>query len=279
MVKYTHLTERCSGFLRTGAAWKLKEHGYTFSAAYWRLREGKGLMSAYDQESLKRWSSLITAVRRGTAPVGKLKSEDQAALKAKKESLLQRMEEYRDWLEQGARPQYLHDGTSPMVMEHLLAMRVGDPREATPTQQQEIWESLDIDSIIREAEQCLKDIKTYADNYAVASDERKGMMQKPEEWTAYHFGRHFVKEKVWQIRTGHDERSSVGAGINDRLNFIWNIPSRTDNNHRTVYEADLVQLESYRQWKEANSMAGVPYEMMLSKVQNVLDNIRIPDFE
>ena len=70
MVKYTHLTERCSGFLRTGAAWKLKEHGYTFSAAYWRLREGKGLMSAYDQESLKRWSSLITAVRRGTAPVG-----------------------------------------------------------------------------------------------------------------------------------------------------------------------------------------------------------------
>lgn len=279
MVKYTHLTERCSGFLRTGAAWKLKEHGYTFSAAYWRLREGKGLMSAYDQESLKRWSSLITAVRRGTAPVGKLKSEDQAALKAKKESLLQRMEEYRDWLEQGVRPQYLHDGTSPMVMEHLLAMRVGDPREATPTQQQEIWESLDIDSIIREAEQCLKDIKTYADNYAAASDERKGMMQKPEEWTAYHFGGRFVKDKVWQIRTGHDERSSVGAGINDRLNFIWNIPSRTDNNHRTVYEADLVQLESYRQWKEANSMAGVPYEMMLAKVQDVLDNIRIPDFE
>ena len=279
MVKYTHLTERCSGFLRTGAAWKLKEHGYTFSAAYWRLREGKGLMAAYDQESLKRWSSLITGVRRGTAPVGKLKSEDQAALKAKKESLLQRMEEYRDWLEQGARPQYLHDGTSPMVMEHLLAMRVGDPREATPAQQQEIWESLDINSIIREAEQCLKDIKTYADNYAAASDERKGMMQKPEEWTAYHFGRRFVKEKVWQIRTGHDERSSVGAGINDRLNFIWNIPSRTDNNHRTVYEADLVQLESYRQWKEANSMAGVPYEMMLAKVQDVLDNIRIPDFE
>ena len=222
---------------------------------------------------------MITGVRRGTAPVGKLKSEDQAALKAKKESLLQRMEEYRDWLEQGARPQYLHDGTSPMVMEHLLAMRVGDPREATPAQQQEIWESLDINSIIREAEQCLKDIKTYADNYAAASDERKGMMQKPEEWTAYHFGRRFVKEKVWQIRTGHDERSSVGAGINDRLNFIWNIPSRTDNNHRTVYEADLVQLESYRQWKEANSMAGVPYEMMLAKVQDVLDNIRIPDFE
>lgn len=279
MVKYTHLTERCSGFLRTGAAWKLKEHGYTFSAAYWRLREGKGLMSAYDQESLKRWSSLITAVRRGTAPVGKLKSEDQAALKEKKESLLQRMEAYRDWLEQGSIPQYLHDGTSPSVIEHLLATRVGDPRWYTPEQQLEIWLQLDLDSIICEAKQCMKQIKAYADDYAAAPDERKGMMQKPDEWTAYHFGRRFVKEKVWQIRTGHDERSSVGAGINDRLNFIWNIPSRTDNNHRTVYEADLVQLESYRQWKETNSISGIPYEMILAKVQDVLDNIRIPNFE
>lgn len=278
MVKYTHLTERCCGFLRTGSAWKLKEHGYTFSGAYWRLREGKGLMSAYDQESLKIWSSLITEVRRGTAPVGKLKPEDQAILKAKKENLLQRMEAYRDWIEQGSIPQYLHDGTSPSVIEHLLVMRVGDPRWYTPEQQLEIWQQLDLNSIICEAKQCMQQIKAYADDYAAASDERKGMMQKPDEWTACHFGRRFVKDKVWQIRTGHDERSSVGAGINDRLNFIWYIPSRTDNNHRTVYEADLVQLESYRQWKEDYSPTGVPYEMMHAKVMDVLDNIRIPDF-
>ena len=276
MVKYTHLIERCSSFLRTGIAWKLKEHGYTFTGAYWRLREGKGLMSAYDQESLKIWSSLITAVRRGTAPLVKLKPEDQAVLKAKKENLLQHMEAYRDWIEQGSIPQYLHDGTSPSVMEHLLVMRVGDPRWYTPEQQLEIWQQLDLDNIICEAKQCMQQIKAYADDYVAASDERKGMMQKPDEWTACHFGRRFIKDKVWQIRTGHDDRSSVGAGINDRLNFIWDIPSQTDVKHRDIYEANHKVLDDYRQWKEGEGPMAT-YDILLAKAHEVLASIRILD--
>lgn len=278
MVKYTHLIERCSSFLRTGIAWKLKEHGYTFTGAYWRLREGKGLVSANDQESLKIWSSLITAVRRGTAPLVKLKPEDQAVLKAKKEDLLQRMEAYRDRLEQGSVPQYLHDTSSPLVVEHLLAMRVGDTRHYSPEQQLEIWQSLDMDSIIREAEKCMTGIREYADDYAAATDERKATMQAPDEWTDRQFGKRFVKDKVWQIRTGHDERSSVGAGINDRLNFIWEIRSMTDEGHRGAYEANRIQLAAYRKWKDDNGTTGVSYETALAKAQGVLDAIRIPDF-
>ncbi|MBR5612302.1 MAG: hypothetical protein IKW43_04065, partial [Bacteroidaceae bacterium] len=96
MVKYTHLIERCSSFLRTGVAWKLKEHGYTFSEAYWRLRDGKGLLSSYDQESLKQWSSLITNVRRNTGSLSVLTPNDQKELKNKRESILVKMEAYRD---------------------------------------------------------------------------------------------------------------------------------------------------------------------------------------
>lgn len=272
MVKYTHLIERCSGFLRIGIAWRLKPHGYTFTGAYWRLREGKGLISAYDQESLKMWGNLVTAVRRRTAPAGKLKPEDQTALKEKKENLLQRMEAYRDWLEQGARPQYLHDGTSPSVIEHLLATRVGDPRWYTSEQQLDIWQQLDLDDIILEAEQCMKEVQTYTDKY----HNGQGVPDTdPQQWMEYNFSRRFVKDKVWQIRTGHDDRSSVGAGINDRLNFIWDIPSQTDVEHRDIYEANHKVLDTYRQWKEGEGPM-VTYDTLLTRAHEVLDSIRIP---
>lgn len=107
MVKYTHLIERCSGFLKTGVAWRLKEHGYTFSEAYWRLREGKGLLSSYDQESLKMWSNLITSVRRDTGALRMLSSNDQTKLKDKRNKLLEKMESYRDKLENGSIPLYI----------------------------------------------------------------------------------------------------------------------------------------------------------------------------
>ena len=116
MVKYTHLIERCSSFLRTGVAWRLKQHGYSFSQAYWRLREGKGLLSLYDQESLKQLSCLITYIRRFTGPLKKLNPVDQRELNVKRDKLLIKMEAYRDRLEAGTNPQYLYDETSAIVI-------------------------------------------------------------------------------------------------------------------------------------------------------------------
>lgn len=273
MVKYTHLIERCSSFLRTGIAWRLKPHGYTFTGAYWRLREGKGLISAYDQESLKQWSNLITAVRRGTAAAAKLKAEEKASLTAKRNDLLACMEAYRDRLEHGSPPQYLYDNSFPCVVEHLLATMVGDIHRAAPEQQLSLWLQLDTSKLKAEAETCMNEIE----NYRKQSKERKDLPSL-EEWMTIRFDQRIVKDKVWQIRTGHDERSSVGAGINERLVFLWDIPSMTDKEHRSIYKRNKKLLETYKSWKEDEGVTATP-EKALAKIYKLLGSIKIPDLK
>lgn len=277
MVKYTHLIERCSSFLRTGVAWRLKEHGYSFSQAYWRLREGKGLLSSYDQESLKQLSCLITCVRRFTGPLKKLNPVDQRELNVKRDELLIKMEAYRDRLEAGANPQYLYDGTSPIVIEHVLSGIIGNVRELDTEQQQEIWESLDVYKVKNEAAFCMKEAEEYMKEYVQAED--KNGMSTPDEWMKKIFCGKFVKDKVWQIRTGHDERSSVNAGISQRLNFIWDIPTLTDEVHRNIYMKNQSVLDAYREWKEHHRDFDVDYTVVLEKANQVLNSLEIPTFD
>ena len=277
MVKYTHLIERCSSFLRTGVAWRLKQHGYSFSQAYWRLREGKGLLSSYDQESMKQWSSLITCVRRFTGPLKKLIPADQRELNVKREELLAKMEEYRDRLEAGSNPLYLYDRTYPVIFEHVLSGIIGNVRELDSVQQQEIWESLDVDMVKNEALLCMKEVEEYMKVYAQAED--KNGMLTPDEWIKNKFCGKFVKDKVWQIRTGHDERSSVNAGISQRLNFIWDIPTLTYHEHRNIYQKNQAVLDAYQEWKEHHRHLDVDYIVMLEKVNCVLNSLEIPSFD
>lgn len=277
MVKYTHLIERCSSFLRTGVAWRLKEHGYSFSQAYWRLREGKGLLSSYDQESMKQWSSLITCVRRFTGPLKKLTPADQRELNVKRDELLAKMEEYRDRLEAGSNPLYLYDRTSPVIFEHVLSGIIGNVRELDSVQQQEIWESLDVDMVKNEALLCMKEVEEYMKVYAQAED--KNGMLTPDEWIKNKFCGKFVKDKVWQIRTGHDERSSVNAGISQRLNFIWDIPTLTYHEHRNIYQKNQAVLDAYQEWKEHHRHLDVDYIVMLEKINCVLNSLEIPSFD
>ena len=277
MVKYTHLIERCSSFLRTGVAWRLKEHGYSFSQAYWRLREGKGLLSSYDQESLKQLSCLITCVRRFTGPLKKLNPVDQRELNVKRDELLIKMEAYRDRLEAGVNPQYLYDGTSPIVIEHVLSGIIGNVRELDTEQQQEIWESLDVYKVKNEAAFCMKEAEEYMKEYVQAED--KTGMPTPDEWMKKRFCGKFVKDKVWQIRTGHDERSSVNAGISQRLNFIWDIPTLTDEVHRNIYMKNQAVLDAYREWKEHHRDFDVDYTVVLEKANQVLNSLEIPTID
>lgn len=277
MVKYTHLIERCSGFLRTGVAWKLKSHGYTFSEAYWRLREGKGLQSGYDKESMQLWGSIITQVRRNTGSLGTLTATDRSELNTQREALLKKMEAYRDVLEAGTCPTYLYNGSSPVIVEHVLYHMVGETRHATPEVQQQLWYGLDLDALRKDVQSGMSELSAYQCKYQAASPKEKEKMEPPATWTKHRFGASFVKDKVWQIRTGHDERSSVNAGINERLNFIWDIPSLTDEKHRAIYEENLDCIRGYRTWKEDNRTSDIPYETMRAKVYEVVDRIRIPD--
>ena len=256
MTKYTHLVERCSGFLRTGVAWRLKRHGYTFSETYWRLRDGKGLISLYDKESLKLWSDLITCVRRCTGALTPLSVEDQARLKKKRNELLECMECFRDRIEMGTVPQYLYEGFSPAILEHVLADMVGDVRGLSVAEQERIWTELDMESVKAEVKRIQRDIDIY---------KNKCCKKK------------FIKDKVWQIRTGHDTRSSVNAEINKKLVFIWEIPSLTGPGQRAIFDNNKTLLENYKKWKEENKGVHVDYDTVLLKVHMLLDSIIIPD--
>ena len=236
-----------------------------------------GLVSSYDQESLKQWSSLITCVRRFTGPLMKLNPADQRELNVKREELLEKMEAYRDRLEVGSNPQYLYDKTTPIIIEHVLSGTVGNVRVLDVFQQQEIWESLDVDMVENEALLCMKEAEEYMKVYAQA--ENKDGMPMPDEWMKNRFCGKFVKDKVWQIRTGHDERSSVNAGIGQRLNFIWDIPTQTDQEHRNIYIKNQTILDSYREWKEHHRHLNVDYIVMLEKVNCVLNSLEIPSFD
>ena len=277
MVKYTHLIERCSSFLRTGVAWRLKQHGYSFSEAYWRLRDGKGLLSSYDQESLKQWSCLITSVRRNTGALRTLSPADRGELNSKREEILLKMEAYRNLLEFGNKPKYLYDGISPTVVEHVLSGIIGNVRVLDTEQQQQIWESLDVDKVKNEAAFCMKEAEEYVKEYA-QSEDKEGM-PTPDEWMKNRFCGKFVKDKVWQIRTGHDERSSVNAGINERLNFIWDIPSLTCQEHRNTYQKNQAVLDAYREWKEHHRSLDVDYTVVQEKAYQVLNSLEIPTLD
>ena len=65
--KYTHITERCSSILRDFASSRIEQQtGQPVSRAYWRLRDGLGLLTISDSETLGMWCDLITHVRKYT---------------------------------------------------------------------------------------------------------------------------------------------------------------------------------------------------------------------
>ena len=183
MVKYTHITERCSGFLKTGVALRLKRHSYTFADAYWRVREGKGLISAGDQIALAIWRGLITDVRRQTGAPMKLSPVQDTSLKQLRKELLERMEAYRDRLECGMRPEYLYDDSHPLIVENVLAEIIykhGNPVEWTADEQTGIWETLDIQALKANVEEETCKWRTYIKDYERLTEAEKVKEKRPE---------------------------------------------------------------------------------------------------
>ena len=109
MKKYTHITGRCSGFLRTGVSVRLKRHNYTMSEAYWRLREGKGIVSSYDQETLISLSKMITQFRRRMGYPVRIDMLDYLRFEEERDSILRNFELFRDIVGAGQNPEYMYE--------------------------------------------------------------------------------------------------------------------------------------------------------------------------
>lgn len=176
---------------------------------------------------------------------------------------------------------YIYGNAHPSIIEHIMINTIGDPKELNVSQQQKIWEGIDIEKIKSDAKLCMKKVHEYIDRYKSSSIEIRKTMLTPEEWISHNFRDTFLKDKIWQIRTGHDNRSSIKADINKKLYFIWDIPKVTDDTHREIYVKNKFMLDSYKNWKNEakTSNTKIEYDNMVSTVNYILDLIEIPQFK
>lgn len=261
--KYTHITERCNSLIKTLTAMRLKAlTGDSFSAAYWRLREGKGLLTPSEKQHLDLWCSLVTMVRKSTGSPIPLKRDDHRRLMELREGLLMKMEEYRDWLSNGSKPKYLHrctklllplEPTNSQIFEkctyetlpfalskHLegLGVIISDIQ---PEQQEEVLSMVDFETLTSINEQLANELvprmrsNCYSAAMAMFRIEHPNIAEPP-------------LDKVWQIRTDMEHRSSKGANISFLLNWIADVPSKSEA-HNDAYTTIASTLTSLSIWK------------------------------
>lgn len=248
MVKYTHIIEPCNSLLRTGVSWRLKTHGYTMSAAYWRLREGKGLVSLYDQETFRLCSNLITAIRRFMGSPIPMTKTQYLNFKELKEQKLSELESYRTIIEAGIRPYKFSDGIEQTPIERVITGYIGNEFfDLSPEEEMLVWKKIDSDfdnflkKLSTEQEKYLKEWEAY-NNLPLEKQKTTLKPGSGEDLLLYN--------KVWQIRTDFEKRSSKGAKINETLLYIWEIPSQTDESHRSLLEEIQQIVDDWKIYKK-----------------------------
>lgn len=242
--KYTHRIEKCSQLLKALTYVTLeRDTGDTLSRAYWRIKEGKGLLNYDDKKFLDAWSSLITKVRRFCSSPLPLTPEQFETIKEEREYALEQMEAFRDWISLGSKPKYLYECTdydhSSIVLEFALNKLYPDIIKADIEDQKQFWREMDLDHFICEGR------KIY--------EELKPLFAKAEENDKFDFFAEAFNifgyetlpyDKVWQIRTDMDHRSSIGAAINSTMNWMVHVPTKLDEVDRYEWLA-LKSCEKY----------------------------------
>lgn len=214
------------------------------SAAYWRLREGKGLVSLYDQETFRLCSNLITTIRRFMGSPIPLPKAQYMKFKELKEQKLSELESYRTIIASGIQPYKFSDGIEQTPIERVITGYIGkDLIDLSPEEEMDVWIKIDSDfdnflkQLSIEQEKYLKEWEAY-NNLPL---EKQKTTLKPGSGEDL-----LICNKVWQIRTDFENRSSKGAKINETLLYIWDIPSQTDDSHRSILE-EIQQIVDH--WK------------------------------
>ena len=277
-MKYTHLTGKCSKFLKMGAAVRLKRHNYTLSAAYWRLREGKGLISAYDQKTLDLSFKLITQIRRYLGSPVPLSDEYYNSLFTRKKTVIDALEKYRTKLEFGAKPEYLNDKHYTVAVNRVLFRVVGNRQyKMTMDEMVSFWETLRQKELFQEVKVAHKRFKEELKEYDMLTDEQKEKVRTPGLMDV------FACDGIWQIRTDFDNRSSIGAKINERLEYIWDIPTLTDDKHQSFFMQSLQLVAEWKvlKGKISNKLKNKEpiYEDVHSIMLDMLDKLVPPDLK
>ena len=204
------------------------------SAAYWRLREGKGLVSLYDQETFRLCSNLITTIRRFIGSPIPLPKAQYMKFKELKEQKLSELESYRTIIASGIQPYKFSDGIEQTPIERVITGYIGkDLIDLSPEEEMDVWIKIDSDF-----DNFLKQLSIEQEKY-IKEWEAYNNLQLEKQKTTLKPGSGedlLICNKVWQIRTDFENRSSKGAKINETLLYIWDIPSQTDDEHRSILE-------------------------------------------
>lgn len=273
--KYTHITARCSQLLKALTYVTLERcTGDTLSSAYWRLKEGKGLLTYKDKESLKVWSDQITQVRRFYASPVPLSKYEHDRFYDLRDNLLTRMEAYRDWLASGSNPAYLTDTADHEYSDITLEMTVGELNaqiiNADLESQKDFWRSLDIKELLRCDNYIFHKVASYLEHMS-----KSQALDKIGEEFNYH---RLLTDKVWQIRTDLEHRSSVGAAINDIMYWMYDVPSKSIGNS-VILEHNKTVIDRFIQWKVNTKKLFKEKRLIeddiLQILENFADDIRI----
>lgn len=290
--KYTHITERCSSILRDFASSRIEQQtGQPVSRAYWRLRDGLGLLTISDSETLGMWCDLITHVRKYTGSPVSLYSNFRDKLKDKRDALIDKMEEYRSWLTFGSMPTYFYDNfentaVAKILLEYalsgILCGKSGMSAYEIPAEELKGWlDKIDTNDLIGIARHFYPQF-----NINLAEYQLREYIKTNGAWnTGFH---ELEADKAWQIRTDMEHRSSIGAKINERLLWFDRIKDKSTD-HKDSIMQNLATIKVHRIWKEkekqrlkiskeTNSAYKGDPEDAFNRITDVLNGIVIPPF-
>jgi len=277
--KYTHRIEKCCQLLKALCYVTLEKYtGDTLSCAYWRLREGKGLLTYEDKSMLDIWSKQITKVRRYCSSPKGLPLKEYEILKKKRNDLLEKMEKYRDWLAVGSKPIYLTDQThhddSNITLDITVTHLYPDIVCADIETQKEFWRSRPFDKILIEDEKIYKKLNPVFKSSQTLADAIDIIYEK----TNYNF---LPYNKVWQIRTDMERRSSKDAFINSTMNWMRMILHRCKHGHTQIILENERIINDFVEWKmKAKERINAKEKVnddFFRIILNTLDKIQVPD--
>lgn len=293
--RYTHIIEKCCPLLRALCYDTLARYtGETLSRTYWRIREGKGLLTYQDKANLDRWSKQITSVRRFFSSPLSISVDQYEELRVVRDTILERMEKYRDWLAYGSKPVYLtqvadHDYAlttlnftlSKMFDEYVKENETEDV-DATPYLK-EFWQSLNIEHLLARDSEVFEDLKPI---FLLAENDDKYNADEAFVLKGY---KYLEYTKVWQIRTDMDNRSSKMANINGIMNWLWEVPTKSEG-HELCMEDNDTLIRNIVEWKNVikedqkrrkalgGSFSPEEKDEVFCHIMDGLKTLRVPDF-
>lgn len=295
--KSKHLISTCNSLIKAFTFDTLYRFtGDTASTAYWRIRNGKGLLTFADKESLNTWNGMITKVRRFMTSPLPLEGDYHGLLVHKREQVLERMEAYRDWLEYGSDPVYLTSLSSyPDYASYSLEMAMNILLSDMGLPQEDLF-ALDKETL----NERLRDLMTVLDvtrlleyDRLISSEIHKMVMDGDDVRQAVRIlmgnGRKLLPlDQIWHIRTDIEHRSSRGANINGTLDWIYHVEDKSTD-HKKIYLTDNFIIDSYKAWKvmkketfmlEKKNKRGLKVDspLLLEEILAYLNKIIIPEF-